>query len=102
MTRVLVLRIDGTFEVKTLLSSREYNKEVGGYFEAISLDEHVMCYVNEEGRLRGLPFNAWSKKLMSLRLVPCALYGNIIVCSFDAEEGDDLDIEDDVLQLITA
>jgi hypothetical protein len=101
MTRVLVLRIDGTFEVRETTSSKDYNKILDGWFEMVSLDEHVICYVNEEARLKHLPCNAWSLKLMKLRLVPCVLYGNIIVCSFDPSEGDDLDLAQDVVQLIT-
>lgn len=99
MTKVLVLYMDNEFEVKRM-ESNEYKSTIGGYFEVVTLDERICCYVNEEGRLLGLPLNPWSKKLMSLRLIPCPLYGNIIVCHID-EEGDDQDLEDDVIDLIT-
>lgn len=36
---------------------RELNHFVGGYLEALQLDDGRVMWINEEGKLNGLPFN---------------------------------------------
>jgi len=57
---------------------------VGGYIETITIDEETVMIVNEEGALRGMPFNveAWG--------IP--VVGPLIVCGRDGDEFTDCPI----------
>lgn len=55
--KAALLRSDGTTEIITLSSLESFQDAVGGFIEAIALRDATM-YVNEEGKLNGLPVNS--------------------------------------------
>ena len=59
--RVVTLLLDGTVNWKDLGFSAEIypflSQTVGGYIEAVPLENNCTMYINEEGKLRGLPIN---------------------------------------------
>lgn len=65
-------------------SLKNLQNTVGGYIETITFDKFVII-VNEEGKLKGLPFN--------MRLGSDSLVGTIIVAGIDGEEFGDLQID---------
>jgi hypothetical protein len=82
-------------------SLRQLQEAVGGYIEAVDLPDFIrdarraVCYVNEEGKLTGLPFNGRATDL----LVPGvglmwgdSIAGPMVVCGFDADDGSNTDI----------
>lgn len=75
----------------------ELQKFVGGYIEPVYLNDGRIMWVNEEGRLDGLPFNAiaYDMTRRMTRLDP----GNIIVgdvlVATRAETGDEEEDDDD-------
>ena len=60
----------------------DLQKEVGGYIERISFVPGVAILCNEEGRLRGMPYNC---TLFGVKLV-----GPVLVVGEDGEEFADL------------
>ncbi len=65
-----IIGIDNTLEA--------LQAEVGGYIETVSLSTDAVVICNEEGRLRGLPYNC--------RFVGVNFVGTILVVSHDRDE----------------
>ena len=56
--KVLVLPTGKPAEVREIASGLEAMQAVvGGYIEAVAINEHVTLWCNEEGKLTGLPLN---------------------------------------------
>jgi hypothetical protein len=97
--RALVIPVEGPItelELRRPDSLRQLQEAVGGYIEAVDLPEFIRdseratCYVNEEGKLTGLPFNGRATDL----LVPGVglfwgdyIAGPMVVCGFNPETG---------------
>lgn len=65
-----------TLEVEDRLE--EYQKLVGGYIEVFPLTDGLLLICNEEGKLRGLPFN---RVMKGERIV-----GDFFLCRADEED----------------
>jgi hypothetical protein len=65
----LVFRTDGSIEDLLLDQGpndlRLMQAAVGGYIELITFAEDLLCYVNEEGMLMGLPVNPSASGLLA-------------------------------------
>lgn len=74
---------------------------VGGYIEAVSLTEGH-AYVNEEGKLMGLPVNALATDLAHAAGWP---YGDVlcgtVVFLGDSPDGDEADVPPSLLTLLS-
>lgn len=58
MTKVLVVTPDGHARVKRLNARTEtWSTEVGGVLEHLSLTPDVSCFINDDGKALGLPYN---------------------------------------------
>ena len=76
---------------------KSYQKLVDGWLESIYINDEMVVFCNEEGKLRGLASN---KLLYSDDGVLLdVLVGNLFVCRVD-ENGDFADIKDEDLELI--
>ncbi len=62
---------------------------VGGYIETLTLEEGVVLICNEEGRLKGLPFNR------TVRGVP--IVGRFLICGAN-EEGEFTSLPEETLK----
>lgn len=86
--RVVTLLLDGTVNWKDLGFSAEIypflSQTVGGYIEAVPLENGCTMYINEEGKLRGLPINyvanLLAHKLNSGLREYDYIVGNAVVC----------------------
>lgn len=74
---------------------------VGGYIEAAPTDGSVTVYVNEEGKLTGLPYNevgtALYYKLAPFMAGQDVLVGTIVIVGPVDDEGYDTDLPDEIL-----
>lgn len=83
----------------------DYRAAVGGWIEAIDLlDLGVTIYVNEEGRVRQLPFNSrasflWWYHVPAVRQT-AVLAGNAVVVGLPDRNGDNTDVPDAVRELL--
>jgi hypothetical protein len=86
-TRAIIKRSDEPYGHMTNISTRLENlqKLVGGYIEAVTLKPGLVILCNEEGKVRGLPFN------MTIQGEP--LVGDIVVIGTEGEEFGDIPIE---------
>lgn len=54
---------------------------VGGYIEVISTPDNRLMIMNEEGKLKGLPYNSKATELVKPFLSPGSyIVGDVIVC----------------------
>lgn len=78
---------------------RQMQAHVGGWIEAVSLDGGTM-YINEEGKLRGLPFNWVATEVATVHGAIARnrdlIVGNAIVLGPTDDNGDDTAIPDDL------
>lgn len=58
---------------------------VGGYIETVTFDKAVVI-CNEEGLLKGLPFNCEIKREIKGKDVSAKFVGTIIICGIDGED----------------
>lgn len=66
---------------------------VGGWLEALMIDGTTTCYLNEEGKLKGLPVNVRATAMLAHRLAPSdMIVGDVVLLGFDPETGDDLSL----------
>ena len=86
--RVVTLLLDGTVNWVDLGFSAEIypflSQTVGGYIEAVPLETNCTMYINEEGKLRGLPINyvanLLAHKLNSGLREYDYIVGNAVIC----------------------
>jgi len=70
--QVLVIKADGGVSTEQVENSKEYDflsKAVAGWIEAVDLDQELAgltLWINEEGKLTGLPFNFLATKLWEM------------------------------------
>lgn len=82
-----VLKTDGTVEKVTPedgkhFSLKELQAIVGGYIEILRLSNDVIMVLNEEGKLKGLPFNPNANKIYKdyFNIGNDYLVGNVLLC----------------------
>lgn len=83
-----IIKTDGTRrEVQpaggTYFTLEEMQAIVGGYVEQVWLDENTTMFLNEEGKLEGLPFNIEATKVF-LSHYPESndfIVGDVLVCN---------------------
>jgi hypothetical protein len=110
MRKALIVRASKSIQTVDLDapegSYRVISDAVGGYIEAVSLDDDLTMYVNEEGKLDGLPLNLLATLLFRTRFgATDIIMGDAILVGGVDDEGDDLGLSDskleEVLTLIT-
>jgi hypothetical protein len=68
---------------------------VGGYMEALMVNPTTTCYLNEEGKLDGLPVNVRATAMMLHALHGTdVIVGDVVLLGFDPETGEDLSLPD--------
>ena len=98
--KCIVKRPDEQFGHMTWVSDSLENlqKAVGGYIETVTFDNGVVLICNEEGKLRDMPYNFTTRKLIDSNAF-CNLYGHfpifgtVIVCGVDGDEFADIPID---------
>jgi hypothetical protein len=65
-----IIRADGKHEPLTEPSCANLQEAVGGYLEAVRTASGAVLYINEEGKLYGLPLNVEATLLTAGQLTP--------------------------------
>lgn len=105
---VIPTRTDEPIYTREFFGLSDYQEEVGGLIEPIDLSEPnpATMYVDEEGRLKNLAFNARAS-LIVMAHNPHYLFrgvnilGPAVIVGEPDEDGDTQDIPPDLLQLLT-
>ena len=93
MKQAVILRADGSAPEVVDFSTDSLGvlqKAVGGYVQAIDLGDDFTMWLNEEGKLEGLPHNERAQFYFDLRFGPDVDYivGDAIFTGGPDEEGD--------------
>lgn len=59
---------------------KELQNLVGGYIETISVSTNQLMVINEEGKLRKLPFNQKATEIALENSVIDAIVGDVLIC----------------------
>ena len=104
MRNALVIGVDGNTEVLDLDSSEGSLKvlqgAVGGWIEAVGLNANLTLWVNEEGKLDGLPVNNVATKIFqSVFGAVDIIMGNVVLTGGADDEGDDEGLTEEQIQM---
>lgn len=107
MAKALIIKTDGTQEIKefTVGDSYELIREgVGGWIECVALPElDADMWVNEEGKLVGLPFNAFGTALWASHYgLTDIILGDIVITGGANGEGDTIGLTEEALAKVLA
>lgn len=102
MAKALIIKTDGTHEVKNFIVGDSYElirDGVGGWIECVSLPYlNADMWVNEEGKLNGLPFNHIGTALWVGEYgLTDIIVGDIVVTGGADEEGNTVGLTDETL-----
>ena len=94
---MLVIKTDGTIEVKDHGGLESLQSAVGGYIEGISIGSAAMMYCNEEGKCNSLPVNWVASRLFEkVHGMSDVIVGDVVIVgcfSPDGEyDGEDYDV----------
>lgn len=104
MAKMLVIHVDGHVSEKDFSSLESLQEEVGGFIEWVNLDGDCGVYVNEEGKLLGLPVNPLATKFIKLsrlnaptesmvsRRFDDFIIGPMVVCGNPDGDGNDTSV----------
>ena len=102
MTTALVITTNG--EIKTLDNTglQALQSAVGGWVQAIDLANDLTIWVNEEGKLIGLPHNQTAQKLWDKTFWVGSdfVVGDVVLTGGTGEEGETLPLGDDTAQRV--
>ena len=93
--KCIVKRPDEQFGHVTWVSASLENlqKTVGGYIEAVMLDNGVVLICNEEGKLRDMPYNFTLRRIHGIIPIHNPIFGTVIVCGASGDELADIPID---------
>lgn len=66
---------------------------VGGYIETVTLDNGVVLICNEEGRIRGMPYNFTLRRVYENAYGQFLVFGTVIACGADGDQLADIPID---------
>jgi hypothetical protein len=102
MTNALVITAEG--EIKTLDNTglQALQSAVGGWVQAIDLANDLTIWVNEEGKLIGLPHNQTAQKLWDKTFWVGSdfIVGDVVLTGGTGEEGETLALAKDTEQRV--
>ena len=103
MSKVVVVKVDGTVQDCNLESLQQIQSAVGGWIELIRVGKLGSGFVNEEGKLKGLPINVlatliWHKARPTTK--GDFLVGDVVFCGDEDQKGNTQDIKNEFVSFI--
>ena len=103
MAKALIVKTDGTHEVKEFKVGESYDtirEGVGGWIECVELTKlNADMWVNEEGKLNGLGYNFFGTILWELQYgLTDIIVGDIVLTGSVDDEGNTLGLSEETLQ----
>ena len=98
--KVIIKRPCDQFGEETTIPNtlRALQEAVGGYIETVTLDNGVVLICNEEGKLRDMPYNFTTRKLIDINAFASLygqfpIFGTVIACGTEGDEFADIPID---------
>jgi hypothetical protein len=103
MSKVVIVKVDGTVKDCNLENLQQIQKSVGGWIELIRVGKFGSGFVNEEGKLKGLPINVlatfiWHKASPTMK--GDFLVGDVVFCGNEDQHGNTKDIKKEFASFI--
>lgn len=106
--KALVLTTDSTIEVEQdtdeFVSYATLSRAVGGMIEAVTLPSGLTLWVNEEGKMNGLPVNDYATRLFDSAFGSGIdiIVGNAIITGGADDDGETLGLTDEQVAELVA
>jgi hypothetical protein len=102
MKTALVLKADGTIETLDNTGLQALQTAVGGWVQAVDLADDLTMWLNEEGKLVGLPHNTTAQKLWDKTFWVGSdfVVGDVVLTGGTDNEGETLALGDDTAQRV--
>lgn len=103
MAKGAIIYIDGTVEIKDFNGLKDYQTAVGGLIECIPFTADTDAYINEEGKYMCAPniFATFLAQINKRLNIGDWVAGNMIVVGKPDDDGNDTDVPDWVIDLVT-
>jgi hypothetical protein len=100
--KALVLTATGEVKELDQISLQDLQSAVGGWVQAIDLADDLTMWLNEEGKLTGLPHNTTAQKLWDKTFWVGSdfVVGDVVLTGGTDEEGVTLPLGDDTAQRV--
>ncbi len=100
--QALVITAEGEVKELDRISLNDLQSAVGGWVQAIDLEENLTMWLNEEGKLMGLPHNTTAQKLWDKAFWTGSdfIVGDVVLTGGTDEEGLTLPIPLDTAQRV--
>jgi Domain of unknown function (DUF3846) len=100
--KALVLTTTGEIKELDGISLQDLQSAVGGWVQAIDLSNDLTMWLNEEGKLTGLPHNTTAQKLWDKTFWVGSdfVVGDVVLTGGTDEEGVTLPLGDDTAQRV--
>lgn len=97
--KALVINEAGELRIVRGSTLEDLQEIVGGYIEFLRFPgrNDVACFVNEDGKLIGLPENRRATEILSPLYPGDFIAGPLVICGFDPESGENRELPADVL-----
>ena len=100
MSYVVIDHVDGTRTYPGIPDYKDLRYLVGGHVEAVALPDGMTMYVNEEGKLMGLPMNGRATLLMPYP--GDYIVGVAVIVGSPTEDGEDTGLTPAQLEILDA
>lgn len=101
MKSAIIIKTTGETEIVDIANDElaTLQKAVGGYIEAVTLNDNLTMWLNEEGKMEGLPHNPLAQHFFDLRFGTGVDYivGNAVFTGGADENGETLGLENDTI-----
>lgn len=93
--KCIVKRPDEQFGHVTWISDslKNFQNTVGGYIETVTLDNGVVLICNEEGKLKGMPYNFTLRRIHGIIPIHNPIFGTVIACGAEEDQLTDVPID---------
>ena len=107
MPNQLILKTDGSYEVKNMNGYRDIQKAVGGHFTELQHRNgwgSIAAFANEAGMCERLPVNTWSFLMDILGFYITwtrdGIWGDVLINGGEAENGNDKAVPNAIIELV--
>ena len=99
--KALKITADGNVDQIEVNGYEDLKGHIGGWLEGLHLDDKTFAYIDEEGKMKGLPYNVLATELcadLQVGLAPTDfISGTMLIVGSPDSEGNETDVPDHIL-----